>query len=317
MAISGSNLDLSFVQEPTWGVTPATPQMKQIRGVTSESLGASRENIDSTELNKNRAVSDSVPGQMKIEGDINFEAGVHGVIALIARQLGSVVTTEVGSKFKHVITVASKPLPITIEKFFADASEGFVFKGMIANNSSFSVSPDGLVTGTIGFMGGDYVKTSAKLDTTPTEQTHEVFDGIRSQILANDVEEDFQAFSLSLTNNLKDYRAIGKYKPVSLTAGIFDVSGSFTMTYEGGSELLANAIANIGFPISCTWTNGDNSIEILLPNAKVTGNPVPTVANADQLNLSLNFKALQDKDPESPTYAKSIQITLINDEPTL
>lgn len=315
MAASGSNIQLSFIEEVTWGVTPATPQMKNIRGVTGESLGASIEQIKSAELNPQRSVSDAKPGQKKVEGDVNFELGIHGMVSMISRLFGSVSTTGTGP-YIHTISVGTEPKSITMEKFFGDISRGFVLRGLKPNSGSFTANPEGAVTGSIGFLGKTFEATTAKLDLTPTELSHGMYDGIRATATIDGIAEDFQAFSLNYTNNLKDYRSVGSDLSTSITAGLFDVSGTFTIAYNNNT-LINKAIAGTRLNIVITFTNSVHSIVFKIPAALLNGNVIPVAGSQEQVNLEFGFDGLIDAVPASPTLGKSIQIVVTSDEAIL
>lgn len=315
MAASGSNLQISIIEETVWGTTPSTPQMKNIRGITGESLGASQEQIKSAELNPQRSVSDAKPGQKKVEGDINLELGIHGAVSFYSRLFGTVVTTGTGP-YTHKISVGSGPKSVTLEKYFPDINRGFVFRGLKPNSGSLTVNPEGAVTGTVGFIGKTFTPVTSKLDASPTELSHGMYDGIRATATIDGVAEDFQALSLNFTNNLKDYRSIGSDTPTSITPALFDVSGTFTIAYVN-NLLIDKVIAGLRVPLVITFTNGANSIEFNLPAVLMSGDVVPKANGPDQVNLEFSFDALLDSDDTSDTYNKSILITVVSDEAVL
>lgn len=63
---------LSYIGEVTWGVTPGSPDMQEMR-ITSESLIKNIQNITSNELRSDRQVTDLIQVGKDAGGDINFE----------------------------------------------------------------------------------------------------------------------------------------------------------------------------------------------------------------------------------------------------
>ena len=63
---------VSYVKETTWGTTPASPNMQNVR-ITGESLVKNVENITSEELRDDAQIADLIQVFKKAEGDLNFE----------------------------------------------------------------------------------------------------------------------------------------------------------------------------------------------------------------------------------------------------
>ena len=72
MASATNRVALAFVEEVTFGVTPSTPTLEEIR-YTGESLKQSTTVARSTEIRSDRQVPDVVRTQVGADGDVNFE----------------------------------------------------------------------------------------------------------------------------------------------------------------------------------------------------------------------------------------------------
>lgn len=71
--MTDSNLvRLAYVEESTWGVTPATPNMRNLR-YTGESLNFEIETIESSEILTDRQVTDLIQTNARDVGSYNFE----------------------------------------------------------------------------------------------------------------------------------------------------------------------------------------------------------------------------------------------------
>lgn len=321
MSASGSNLRLTYIEESTWGVTPANPQMKVIAGVTSESLGGSQEALVSQALNPNRGVDYMAAGQKQAGGDINFELGVAGAVSLIGAMLGNVSTTDNGDgTYTHEVTVAKGPKSLTIEKWLSDIDVGFVFNGCKPNTFNLSVDPNGIATGSIGILAKSYSDTSTTLDSTPTFVSHTFHNGIRASVeIGGTAYNDLSNLSIDATNNLEDSRAIGSDSSTGLTPGRFEANGNFTLplSLDKAMPLIVKAKNGTEDSLKVTFTNGASFVEFLFPRIKYSGDPVPKVGGVGTINLELSFTALLDNNTTSPTYQKAIRIRVKNTEANL
>lgn len=317
MAASGSNLRLSFIDEKTWGETPATPKMKVIAGIVSETLGGQMDLLQSKALNPNRGVDFVAAGQKKAQGDISYEMGVRGSVGLIGRLLGKIDTVDnTDGTYTHTCTVAKGPISMTIEKWFQDVALGFVFRGVKPNTFSVSADPNGIINGTIGLMAKNYESTTKPLDPTPESTSHSFYDGIRASVKVGGKQFDMNTVSFDVTNNIEDQRVIGRDESVALTPGVCEVKGTFSVTYND-NQILDKAVNGVEDRLEIEFYNKTFSASFLFPRVKYTGDVVPKASGPSTVNIELSFNALLDNDPLSPTFNKSIVLTVINDEATL
>lgn len=63
---------MKYIQEVTYGTTPASPTMQQMR-IVNESLGQDTTSVTSNELRADRQVADFIRTGLSASGDINFE----------------------------------------------------------------------------------------------------------------------------------------------------------------------------------------------------------------------------------------------------
>jgi len=315
MAASGSNLRVTYIEETVWGTTPTTPEMKILAGVTSESLGGSQEAIVSNAINPNRGVSYMAAGQKNAGGDISYELGVRGAVSLLASLLGTVVTTGAGP-YTHKLTVGQGPKSLTIEKWFDDVGLGFVFRGCKPNSFNLAVNPNGVATGSINVLAKNYASSTVELDATPTDTSHAFYDGLRASVEVGGVAYDLISLSFDGTNNLEDSRVIGKDESNGLTPARFDINGSFSVAYSDNT-IITKVINGVEDSLKVTFTNDIYSVEFLFPRIKYSGDPVPKAGGQGSINIELSFTSLIDTDSGSPTYNKSVQITVINDQAVL
>ena len=80
-----SQTQLYFVEETTWGTTPAAA-LKELR-FTGESLGFNIETVTSNEIRADRQVSDLIQTNASASGAVNFELSYGAYDELIAAAL--------------------------------------------------------------------------------------------------------------------------------------------------------------------------------------------------------------------------------------
>lgn len=72
MSADADRISISYVEESTWGETPATPTLKALR-LTSESLSMETSTENSAELRIDRQKSDTIRTAIEAQGDLAFE----------------------------------------------------------------------------------------------------------------------------------------------------------------------------------------------------------------------------------------------------
>jgi hypothetical protein len=154
--MSDSNrVQLSYIQETTWGVTPATAPPTEIR-MTGESLTYDLSNTTSAEIRSDRQVSDLIQSGASMTGGFNFEFSYESFDDFIAGALWSTWSTKLSttSTTISVATLTTNRFVTTIATDIAGIVVGQWIKtsGFAAatNNGFFQVTSVATLELTVG-----------------------------------------------------------------------------------------------------------------------------------------------------------------------
>lgn len=156
----GSKYELSYIGESSYGVTPNTPSMRQLR-VTGDDLNLVKESFLSNELRSDREITDFRHGNRQVGGNLNFELSKDtGFDDLFLGLLGASAWSPVVYSANTIAFVNGAPDTIT------DSANGFVTAGIqvgdvitvsntLSNNSVFTVT--NVTAGTLTVAGTSLV----------------------------------------------------------------------------------------------------------------------------------------------------------------
>lgn len=165
---STSRVQLSYIEELVFGVTPDTGTVRKLR-MTGESLNFTLNKEASTEINDTRSVSSMIPVSAEASGGVQAEMQYAEYDPLIEATLQSTFVTTGGTDFSATVAVDTITAAVapTGSDAFTNLQRGqwFTVKGAGPNsNKLFRVSPDVAPTTTIitldpstpGLVGGPY-----------------------------------------------------------------------------------------------------------------------------------------------------------------
>ena len=133
---SGNRVKHAKIRETAFGVTPASPALKNLR-VTTSSLNPNIETVTSQELRTDRQIPDQTTVAIKAAGDINFELSFNALDDFIEEALQGVWST----KPAIVNTAAGTPISALSTTTATVASGGAAFlAGMICLTSGFALA---------------------------------------------------------------------------------------------------------------------------------------------------------------------------------
>lgn len=284
----GSRHSISYVNEVTFGTTPGTPSMLELRN-TGTTLKATKDAFVSEEIRNDRQIVDMRHGLKKIGGDINFELCYGAFDDFLEAAL-------FGSWSTNVLKAGTTAKFFSIERAFADVSEYHLFTGCMVNTFSLNIQPNAMVTGTFGIVGKNVTIGSSAADASVTAAaTHPPFDGFTGTISEGGSSVDnVTSLTLELNNNLNPAFVIGSDVTPQILAGRSILTGTLQAFFE--SEALLNKFLNeTESSISVTLegiSGGDHTI--LIPRIKYTAGDVDVTTADDGLLISLPFQAMRD-----------------------
>ena len=293
---SGSGFGVSYVKEDVFGVTPANPEMRRLR-ITSSSVGVSKEGFQSNELRSDRQISDYRQGTYQVSGDMGIEFSFAEFDDILAASVGGNWEDAADASGKKHLVAGTTETSFTIEqeylKLTGDKFERFT--GMKVNTLSLSVPVNGMVTGTVGFVGADANWAASPLDTTPTDSfAYSPFDGLQGQLLEGGVQNAVvTAVELSIDNGMEAQYVLYQKAAGAITEGRINITGTVSAMFENVA-MLNKFLKEQESSIALTFGDGVNqSYTLTLPRIKYTGGD-KSVDGEGVIALSMPFQALLD-----------------------
>ncbi len=290
---SGSNHDMSYVREVTYGVTPATPTMKPLRN-TGTTLALTKDPVQSEELRKDRQIACFRHGNRQVGGSVNYELSFTDFDDMLEAALCGTWTNDV---LKAGVTRRS----FTVERFFSDINTRIRYTGCEVNSLSLTIAPNANVTGTIEFIGKD----QDPVNTMVTGATYpEALGGCPFDSFTGTITEGGSSIGIvtqiefSVNNGITPNFVIGSKTTAETSIDRSNVSGTVTAYFE--SVALMNKFINetsSSLQFSLVNETGD-TITFNFPNVKYNGGQ-PDVSGTGSITIALPFQALYSTAQES------------------
>lgn len=300
MAFStGGYHGLRYVAESTFGVTPAIPEMTNLRH-TGCSLILSKDSFQSNELRSDRQISDMRQGANQIGGGVDFEFSYGDFDAFLEAALFDEWTAD-------VLKTGTTAKYFTLERAFADIGQFGVFTGCMANTMSLSIQHNAIVTGSFGFLGKSASYSNTALDVSPTAASNNSpFDSFSGVIKEGGATIGVvTGLDLSLDNGGNPQFVVGSPDTPRITSGRSNLTGTMNAFFEDAT-MLDKFINETESSIELTLGDGlAKSYTIFLPRIKYSGAD-NSVSGEDPIVLNMPFMALYDE-----TEATNIKITRI------
>lgn len=288
MAVSSGGFHgLYMVAESTFGVTPSTPEMTQLRH-TSCSLVLSKDTFQSNELRDDRQVQDVRVGAQKVGGDLGFEFSWKEFDALLEGAFFGEWTTNV---LKAGIVQKS----FTMERKFSDIVQYGVFTGCTIDKFSLDVKPNAIVTGSFSVVGKGASYSASPLDASPTaSQSYSPYDSFTGVMKEGGSTVAFvTGLSLSVANNLSPNYVVGSNQTPFITAGRTNVSGTLSCMFQD-LTMLNKFINETETSLEFVLGNGTTqSYTFKIPRVRYTGGD-NAVSGEGVVTLSMPFMGVYD-----------------------
>ncbi len=230
-----SQTRLAYIEEVTYGTTPATPTMQEAR-FTGEGLNANRETVTSNEIRADRNVTDVIQTGQNAGGNVDIELSYGSFDDWLESLMFNTWSTNV---LKNGTTQKS----FTLEKTFeAGATDQFHrFTGAVANSLSLSIQAGQLVTGSFDFLaqGADTSQAILTGATYTAPNSNDVINAaadFAGLAVTGATSPQLTALNLNIVNNLRQQRVIGSLDSAGLGTGRFEVTGDFN-AYFANQEI--------------------------------------------------------------------------------
>lgn len=303
--LTSADVQIGYIPEATENVTPATPAFSLMR-VTSENLKGSRELKQSTELTRNRNISDLVIASAQAEGSVAFEFIDGAFDDLMAIALWNDWSA-------NVLVNGTVPKPHSIEVLYnATLLAEDVYKrmtgGYISQLSleakageiligSMEFMGRGLTYGAAAIVGSTYVAAPTDAPMSATE-----FGSLIIGALSIDC---ISSLSVSINNNLRTQRCLGTVNPTGIGPGTFEVTGEIELFLTVDQLPMIQAFEN-NTPLALSWIFGTTTLkrtQFSLPRIKFSDIEVAAEGQNQDILVKAKWTGTAD------ALGKTIEIT--------
>ncbi len=288
----GSRSRLSYIEEASFGVTPATGNFNTLP-FTSHSLNMTKERVAGTDIQADRMSRVDRHGNRQVAGDIvaDLRAGdFDDLLRAAMLAAGSDWTAD-------VIKVGTTPTYFSIEDFADDIDQARMFSGCSVNTLAVSLAPNAMVTGTFGMVGKDMTITATATGRTQTAiDEASPFDAYSGTLeIGGSVAAIVTAMDFTLTNSFAPTFVVGDDSTPALEVGDAVVEGTISAYFEN-ADLINRFILET--ETSLKVTVGDsastpNTMEFFFPRCKINSADVGVDGPTSRV-ISLSFVALRD-----------------------
>lgn len=283
---AGSQHELSYVAESVFGTTPNTPTMKRLRN-TGTTLNLTKESFVSNELRADRQIADFRHGTQRVQGDVNIELSYGAFDDILA---GALFGNWAGDELKAGTVFKS----FTIERRFTDINTYLKYKGCVSNGLTLSIAPNGMVTGTIPFIGRELDPEGASLGSPSDVATKSPFDAFTGAITeGGDAIAVVTSLELNLQNGLEPAFVVGSNKTPRIIPGRSNLTGTVSAFFENNTMLEKFVDeTESSLEVELTDTEG-NVLAVTIPRLKYSGADAP-VQGEGGITINMPFQALRD-----------------------
>jgi hypothetical protein len=284
--VTGSEHTLAFVPEVTFGTTPSTPSMQNLRHLTGFNLNPTKSTFQSEELGNNGQVADLRHGPLQNSGDMPVEMIYGEYDVLLAALLR-------GSWNTDVLKVGTVFPSFSLESYL-QSGEYELFKGMLVNSLSLTVQPDAVVKGTFGLLAQNLSLETTAQDADPDASVawspFDAFTGTLSE--GGSTISVVTGVSLDIQNNITLGNVVGSNIAQTKNRGKFIVTGTLSCYYED-KTLLQKFLNETESDLTLVLEDLDgNTLTIDLPRIKYTG--ATKDIGEEAVMQELPFQALYD-----------------------
>lgn len=281
----------------------AQTTLKELR-FTSETVGLTAAVTASNEIRVNRNVADSIRTTTSIGGDVNIELSYATYDDFLQGLLQSATPLNgAGTEIKNGVTKKY----FTLEKNTPDAAGSNYYTQFIdmqVGGMTLNIAQGAVVAGNFTLMGSsDPTNSSTSLDTTgyTAANVNPVYNSlanVSAVLIDGSTAGNVESIALTITNNMREQRAIGSVAPAGVASGQFAVTGTVKI-YFATNALYTKFLNDQTFSLSVTLddetgaTNG-NQYTMRFPKCKFTNITKNITGNNADVLLEGGFSALLD-----------------------
>jgi hypothetical protein len=297
MAFSqGSRTRLSYIEEVTFGTTPAG-NFQEVPFET-HSLNLTKERVQGNDIQSDRMNRVDRHGNKSTAGDIAVSLRNGAYDAFLESLMFSTWDASPVS-LPDELKVGTTLKSFSIEDYAADIDQARLFTGMAVSQASFSIAPNQLINTVFSFVGSDHSisATEKTIDAAGTDQPFDAYSGdlqiadaggtLASAAIVTSIE-------FTVNNSLAPTFVVGSDATPQLEYGRADVEGTITAYYQD-ADLINRFINETETQLFVTVNDPSaaNQYGFYFPKIKVNGADVP-VQNEQSRLITIPFVALYD-----------------------
>lgn len=308
MQAKGSNSQVVIDFESTFGQTPASPNGVLVP-INSCGIRSQQNLNESSVIRGNRNPVAPIAGNIDVSGSITVPVDKRAFGYWLKALCGAPTTTGAGP-YTHIFKPGNIQPSLVVEKGFKDINLFALYNGCKINQFSMSLGGDGELTANFDLLGAKETIDDTSFDNTPTAVSLDPFGNFQGAVKEGGATiATLTAVELAVACNLdgEQYCIGGQGFRNDIPEGMLQVTGSITALFENDT-LLNKAISGTESSLEITLTNGEHSLNILIPELKYERN-TPGIEGPQGISIQLPFRAYLDNN----TDGTSIKFTLVND----
>jgi len=300
----GSRSGLSYIEEVTFGTTPAgnTTALP----FNTHSINLAKDRVQGNEIRPDRIPRVDRHGNKQVGGDVTCDLRKGDFDPFIESVMFSSFASD------DTITVGTTLKSFSIEDAAEDISQYRLFTGCAVSSMSVSIAPNQMVNTTFSFVGSD-MSVSGSGRSVNAASSNQPFDAYSGTIGIQDTGSTLSAntaitsIEFTINNSLSPTFVVGSDSTPQLEYGRAEVEGTISAYFEDAS--LMNRFLNeteTEIEVSVDDPTGTNAYTFLFPKVKFNGADIP-VENPQSRIINIPFVALYNA-----TEGSNLQITRTN-----
>jgi hypothetical protein len=295
---STSEGTLAFGKQVACGTVQST--LKELRFV-SETLNLTAETTQSAEIRPGRNISDLVRTSTSVGGDVNVEYSYAVFDDLLQGLLQSATALDgAGTEITNGTTKAY----FTIERNTPNAAGTNYytqFQDMEVSGMTMTIAQGAIVSGNFSFLGStEPVESGTALDASytaaPTFPVYNSLASVSAILIDGSPAGNVESVEFTVTNNMREQRAIGNVAPAGVGNGDFVVTGNLSI-YFANTTLYNTFLADTSCSLLITLDDGTgatngNQYTIRFPTCKWSNATRNITGNNEDVLVTGEFQAL-------------------------
>lgn len=312
MPATSNRVSLLVVPEVTYGVTPATPAFETLR-FTGESLNLNNISDVSKEIRPDRNRTEVIRMDADTGGDADFELSMASFDTILQAVLCGTFSAPVANS--STLKNGSTNRSFSIQKLIADADVGFfqTFTGVRFTGLELNMTPAEFITGKVTMMGKGQSNAATQIAgavITPPLITPVLTGSSEvNAVLENGVAttEIISNLSMTIENNPRMIKGLGKMGPQDISLGSFDVTGNIELYFK--NAVAYNRMANnTTFALSVKLQDATGDFyTFLLPKVNILSGTLVAGGLDTDMMFSGEYRAVYDT-----TEACTLKVTRFN-----